>query len=47
MIDVTLCTDTTQGAEVAFGSLNPDAVALVELLDANATDYRRTGLLHE
>lgn len=42
MIDVTLCTDATQGAEVAFGSLNPDAVALVELLDANATDYRRT-----
>lgn len=42
MIDVTLCKDATQGAEVSFGSLNPDAVAVVELLDAHAADYRRT-----
>ncbi len=42
MIEVTLCADATRGAEVAFGSLNPDAVALLELLDANAMDYRRT-----
>ncbi|WIE74094.1 hypothetical protein [Curtobacterium sp. MCJR17_020] len=42
MIEVTLCTDATQGAEAGYGILNPDAVALVELLDAHEVDYRRT-----
>lgn len=42
MIDVTLSADDTQGAEVTMGSLNPDAVALVELLDPTDPTYRRT-----
>lgn len=42
MIEVSLCADATQGADVAYGLLNPDAVALVELLDAHGRDYRRT-----
>ncbi len=42
MIDVTLSADATQDAAVSLGTLNPDAVALVELLDANDPTYRRT-----
>ncbi|MBF4629585.1 hypothetical protein [Curtobacterium flaccumfaciens] len=42
MIEVTLSKDATQGAEVSYGILNPDAVALVELLDANEIGYSRT-----
>lgn len=42
MVEVTLCADATEGAQLAYGSVNPDAVALVELLDANTSDYRRT-----
>lgn len=42
MIDVTLCADATQGAQTTYGSLNPDAVALMEMLDPHAIDYRRT-----
>jgi len=42
MIDVTLSADDTQGAAVSLGSLNPDAVALVELLDRHDPNIRRT-----
>lgn len=42
MIEVTLSKDATQQAEVGYGTLNPDAVALVELLDPHEVDYRRT-----
>jgi hypothetical protein len=42
MIEVTLSADATQGADVSHGILNPDAVAVVELLDAHDINYRRT-----
>ena len=42
MVEVTLCADNSEGAEIGFGALNPDAVALVELLNPHAADYRRT-----
>lgn len=42
MIEITLCAENTRDAEVSFGLLNPDAVALTELLDAHEPDYRRT-----
>lgn len=42
MIEVTLCKDGTQNAEVTYGTLNPDAVAVAELLEPHSPDYRRT-----
>jgi len=42
MIEVTLSKDASRDADVAYGILNPDAVAVVELLDPHEVDYRRT-----
>jgi hypothetical protein len=42
VIEITLCKDETHKGEVAYGILNPDAVAVAELLDPDAADYRRT-----